>query len=265
MPSPGSNSETMTHTTPQDGIVIQARTGSTRMPAKIIQPFDGDKCILGIIIDKCRKSRPDIPVIVATTVNGHDDVIEEIAAGHGALCYRGSEDDVLGRFIGAADRYGLDRVIRVCSDNPFLLTDSFAPMFAAQSISGADYTGYAFPDGRPTIKSHIGLFGELATTEALRRAAEMTDEKLYREHVTIYLYTHPEEFTVDLLPLPERLQCRTDLRLTLDTPEDFTLLKELYGRYQALRSPGTDALLELIDGNPEYGRIMKQNIALNEK
>ena len=249
----------------RDGIVIQARSGSTRMPAKILRPFDGDTRIIDIIIEKIKTSCPDTPIVVATTDNPADDTIAEIAAGHGVECWRGSEDDVLGRFIGAAEHFGFDRIIRVCSDNPFLLTDSFPAMFDCQSRSGADYVGYCFPDGRPTIKSHLGLFAELATTDALRRAAAATDEKLYREHVTIYLYTHLEEFSVELMPLPDFLQTRTDLRLTLDTPEDFALLSELYRRHRDETDGSPRALVALVDSNPAYGSVMKENIARNEK
>lgn len=249
-----------------DGIVIQARSGSTRMPAKILLPFCCSETILDIIIEKIKRSCPDLPVIVATTENLSDDRIAEVARAHGVGCFRGSEDDVLSRFIGAADEFGLDRLIRVCSDNPFLQTDSFPALFAAADVNpGADYVAFAFPGGRPTIKSHLGLYAELATTDALRRAAAATQEKLYREHVTIYLYTHPEEFTSVYMPLPPALRDRTDLRLTLDTPSDFALLQELYSRLGAETDTSLPSLLQLVDSNPDYGRIMKQNIAQNEK
>ncbi len=249
-----------------DGIVIQARSGSTRMPAKILQPFDGELTILDIILEKIKRDCPGKTVVVATTERPADDRIEAIAHQHGVECFRGSEDDVLARFIGAAEHYGLDRIIRVCSDNPFLLTGAFAELFAASDAHPeADYVAFAFPDGRPTIKSHLGLYAELSTTAALRRAAEATTEKLYREHVTIYLYTHPADFSICLLPLPEELQCRTDIRLTLDTPQDFKLLNELYKRLHCETTGTLAELLGLVDSNPEYGRIMKQNISQNEK
>lgn len=232
------------------------------MPAKILLPFDGERRIIDIILDNIKRSCPDKTIVLATTDAPRDDCFEAIAAAHGVECFRGSEDDVLARFIGAAERFGLDRMVRVCSDNPFLITDSFAAMFDTAARTGADYVGYCFPDGRPTIKSHLGLYAELATTDALRRAAAATDEKFYREHVTIYLYTHPDEFDVQLIPLPEFLAARTDLRLTLDTPEDFRLLSELYRRHAG----GTpEQLVALVDSDPEYGRIMKQNILKNEK
>ncbi|MDE5745796.1 MAG: aminotransferase, partial [Paramuribaculum sp.] len=146
----------MSEISDRDGIVIQARSGSTRMPSKILRAFDGETRIIDIIIEKIKKSCPDKTIVVATTENPSDNIIADIVAAHKVECFRGSEEDVLDRFIGAADKFGLDRIIRVCSDNPFLQTDSFNELFKAQSCSGADYVAFAFPDGRPTIKSHLG-------------------------------------------------------------------------------------------------------------
>ncbi|MDE6651956.1 MAG: aminotransferase, partial [Paramuribaculum sp.] len=131
--------------------------------------------------------------------------------------------------------------------------------------SGADYVAFAFPDGRPTIKSHLGLYAELATTDALRRAAAATDEKLYREHVTIYLYTHPQDFSIEYQPLPDFLQSRTDIRLTLDTPADFALLQELYSRHKIETDGSLKSLIQLVDSEPRYHSVMKENIEQNEK
>ena len=249
----------------RDGIVIQARSGSTRMPAKILRPFDGDTRIIDIILERIKKSCSDTPIVLATTTSEADDTLEEVARKYGVLCWRGSENDVLDRFIGAAEHFGFDRIVRVCSDNPFLQTDTFATLFERQSETGADYVGFGFPDGRPTIKSHLGLYAELATVEALRRAAQTTSEPLFHEHVTNYLYSHPDDFSVSLIDLPDFLRERTDLRLTLDTPEDFALLSELYRRHRDETDGTVRSLVQLVDSNPAYGAIMKQNIEKNEK
>lgn len=249
----------------RDGIVIQARSGSTRMPSKILRPFDGDKRIIDIILEAIKRSCPSATIVLATTDNPADDTLEAVARRHGVECFRGPEEDVLARFIGAAERFGIDRLIRVCSDNPFLQTDTFYTLFKAHDASRADYVAYGFPDGRPTIKSHLGLFAELTTLDALRRVAASTDEKLYREHVTIYEYTHPEQFKIELLPLPEFLQARLDLRLTLDTPSDFALLSKLYTLHRDTTDRSLKALVDLVDSTPAYGEIMKHNIEENEK
>ena len=169
------------------------------------------------------------------------------------------------RNLGAAEQFGINRLIRVCSDNPFLRADSFQALLEAHDCQPADYVAFGWPDGRPTIKSHIGLFAELTTLDALRRAASLTDEQLYHEHVTIYLYTHPEAFSVRLLPLPTGLESRQDLRFTLDTPDDFSLLGSLYAEWYEKTDRSLSALLQTVDARPEYLERMRENIKRNEK
>ena len=237
----------------KDGIIIQARTGSTRLHNKILLPFYGGQRIIDILIGNIKQACADKTIVLATTDRPQDDILAEVAREAGICCYRGDEDNVL------------DRFIRVCSDNPFLRPDSFRAFFKEHDTRPADYIAYGFADGRPTIKSHLGLFAELTTADALRRAAAATQEKLYIEHVTIYLYTHPEAFSVRLLPLPDELEGRLDLRFTLDTMEDFTLLQELYVAFCEQTDHSIHALLRLVETHPEYRVKMLENIAKNEK
>lgn len=249
----------------KDGIIIQARTGSTRLHNKILLPFYGGQRIIDILIDNIRQACIGKTIVLATTNRPQDDVLAEVAREAGICCYRGDEDNVLDRFIQAAEAFHLDRFVRVCSDNPFLRPDSFLTFFDEHDTRPADYIAYGFADGRPTIKSHLGLFAELTTTDALRRVATATQEKLYIEHVTIYLYTHPEEFRVRLLSLPDELEGRLDLRFTLDTMEDFILLQELYAAFYEQTDHSIHALLRLVEEHPEYRAKMLENIAKNEK
>lgn len=255
----------------KDGIIIQARTGSTRLHNKILLPFYNGQRIIDILIANIRQACPDKCIVLATTTRPQDDVLAEVARQAGIHCFRGDEDNVLDRFIRAAEAFGIDRLIRVCSDNPFLRPDTFNDFFAAHTALSreasvpVDYLAYGFADGRPTIKSHLGLYAELTTTDALRRAAATTQEKLYIEHVTIYLYTHPDEFRVRLLPLPAELEGRFDLRFTLDTMEDFTLLQELYATYREQTDHSVHALLQLVEAHPDCRARMLENIARNEK
>ena len=249
----------------KDGIIIQARTGSTRLHNKILLPFYGGKRIIDLLIDNIKRSCPGKFVVLATTFLPQDDILMKVAHEHDIYCYRGSEDDVLSRFIGAAEAFGIDRIIRVCSDNPFLQTDSFPLFFEQADQQPVDYLSYAFADGRPTIKTHLGLFAELTTLDALKRVATLTDEKLYREHVTIYLYTHPEKFSIRYIPLAENLEGRFDLRFTLDTYDDFILLQKLYKEWYETTPRTLSSLLQLLTHHPDYTEMMKKNILQNEK
>lgn len=249
----------------RDGIIIQARTGSTRLHNKILLPFYKEQRIIDLLIGNIKAAHPDKCIVLATTNRPQDEVLAEVAAEWGIACFRGDEENVLDRFIGAAEAFGLDRFIRVCSDNPFLRPESFDLFFDVHTANPADYIAYGFADGRPTIKSHLGLYAELTTLEALKRAAAQTQEKLYIEHVTIFLYTHPETFKVRLLPLPEVLEGRLDLRFTLDTMEDFTLLQELYRTVYEETDRSVEALLQVVERHPDYRLKMLENIARNEK
>lgn len=248
-----------------DGIIIQARTGSTRLASKILLPFYGEKRIIDIMIGNIKKNYPDKCIVLATTDKPQDDVLQHIAEENGINFFRGSEDNVLDRFIKAAESFNLDRFIRVCSDNPFLQVDTFGDLFAVHDAHPVDYTAFGFSDGTPTIKTHLGLFSELTTLDALRKAAKATQEKLYIEHVTIYLYTHQKEFSVQLLPLPVYLDGRLDLRFTLDTMEDFTLLQELYASFVENTDQSVESLLKLVESKPAYREKMLMNIQRNNK
>lgn len=248
-----------------DGIIIQARTGSTRLHNKILLPFYGKQRIIDILIDNIRACNPGKKIVLATTNLPQDDVLEEVAINSNIHCFRGEEENVLNRFIGAAECFGLNRFIRVCSDNPFLQANSFQQLFDEHDTNPYDYIAFGFKGGKPTIKSHLGLFAELTTTDALKRVAALTQEKLFIEHVTIYLYTHPEQFSVRLLALPSVLEDRFDLRFTLDTAEDFSLLGEVYAAFLSLENRSLENLIQLASSNPEWKAKMLGNIKKNEK
>ena len=249
----------------KDGIIIQARTGSTRLHNKILLPFYGGQRIIDILIGNINRPAPIrllcLPLPTVRRMIYWQRLpakLVSVATGETRTMYSTA-------LSGLPKHSTLTAFIRVCSDNPFLRPDSFRAFFKEHDTRPADYIAYGFADGRPTIKSHLGLFAELTTADALRRAAAATQEKLYIEHVTIYLYTHPEAFSVRLLPLPDELEGRLDLRFTLDTMEDFTLLQELYVAFCEQTDHSIHALLRLVETHPEYRVKMLENIAKNEK
>ncbi len=212
------------------GIIIQARAGSSRLPGKMLMPFYKDLTILEIIVRNLLDHFEAGQIIVATTLSSKDDAIEKIGKNLGVHTFRGSENDVLDRFISAAEQFGLQNIIRVCGDNPLLqaqdvkyLAEHYIPV-----AETTDYMSFAFPDGTPVIKSHLGLYTEATTLQALKKVVSLTGENLYHEHVTNYMYAHPENFHCRFLSLPDNLKDRKDLRMTIDTLEDFNLMKEIF-------------------------------------
>lgn len=207
------------------GVVIQVRTGSTRLPNKSILPFYRNKGVFELMLEKLL-SAVEIPIIVATTTNSNDDIIVDIVKRFKSVnIFRGSENNVLQRFIEASEQYSLNKIIRVCSDNPFIETYSLKKLINVFSVKELDYLGYCI-DGIPSIKTHYGFWAEAVSFDSLVRTAGLTSEQHYIEHVTNFIYSNPEKFKVDFIDSDYIFDSR--LRLTMDTFEDFILQKKIF-------------------------------------
>ena len=246
------------------GIIIQARLGSTRLPRKILKQFYGGKTLLETVIANLQRVE-GAKVIVATSVNPNNDELESFLKERGITVFRGSEDDVLSRFIGAAEENNVDGIVRICSDNPFLDWHGVAALIERAKTSDADYIGYRIND-TPSIKTHFGFWGEFVTLKALKHVAATTEEKPAHEHVTIHIYTHPDEYKCEWIECPSFLQGRNDIRLTVDNIEDFENAQRAYATlYDANPVFGLDDVVKYIDSNEDLRESMKQMIENNQK
>ncbi len=244
------------------GIIIQARQGSTRFPGKMLKPFYNNESVLDILISKLKKIYPSVPLVLATTQNKEDDAIEELGNKHNVEVYRGSTENVLGRFIEAAEKNNLDSIIRICADNPFLDMRHIQILMDELEKGNLDYVSYQTPEGVPVIQSHLGLFAEAVSLDALKKVANQTVNPEYLEHVTNYIYKHPDEFNIKFLSLPAYFKDADTIRLTLDTEADFELEKEIY---KELRLRNTYKLIKHIKSRPEWLEIMQKEIRKNQK
>lgn len=240
--------------------------GSTRLPGKLLLPFYKGRTILDILLDKLsRIERADI--IIATTTNVSDNPIADKAELMGVKCYRGDEQDVLSRFIGAAEYYGVDKIVRVCSDNPFIDIGSMQRLVDVAGTSEADYISFDV-EGRPSILTHYGFWAEYVSLRALLKVTQKTGDVFYHEHVTNYIYKHPSEFSIEWLDVEKEIIHNRDIRLTIDTESDFKnagqlfaiLCNEKEGRY-----PSAKEVVEYIKEHPAYQVMMKEEIRKNEK
>ena len=246
------------------GIIIQARLGSTRLPRKILKQFYGGKTLLETVIANLQRVE-GAKVIVATSVNPNNDELESFLMERGITVFRGSEDDVLSRFIEAAEANGVDGIVRICSDNPFLDWHGVAALIERAKTSDADYIGYRIND-TPSIKTHFGFWGEFVTLKALKHVAATTEEKPAHEHVTIHIYTHPDEYKCEWIECPSFLQGRNDIRLTVDNIEDFENAQRAYATlYDANPDFGLDDVVKYIDSNEDLRKSMRQMIENNQK
>lgn len=240
------------------GIFIQARTGSTRLPNKMVRPFYDGKCILEIILDRFIDNGFKEKTFLLTTTSVGDDRLVEIAESKGIKYFRGQEEDVLDRFVQAAELFQIDSVIRVCADNPFLDIQSINRLIKNAS-SEADYYSFKLSNEKPVILNHIGIYAELVKAETLKKVHDSVHEKIYREHVTNYIHTNPDKFVVDLEKAPVGYE-NTDIRLTCDTEEDFKMLQEIYSTHHDLNDKLELLILEILK-NEDWMRIMQSQIS----
>ena len=246
------------------GIIIQARLGSTRLPGKILLPFYGEQTIIDILLEKMHQAT-DAQVIIATTTSPGNDLLVRHLESNGELVFRGSENDVLNRFIKAAEEYQLKGIIRICSDNPFLDPEGIRTLIDKAQQSNAQYIGFRI-NNLPSIKTHFGFWGEYVTLDALRQVAWSTDAPLAHEHVTIHIYTHPEEYHCEWINCPDFIQGRNDIRLTVDTQEDFENAQQVYSDLCTMQPNfGLREVVNYIDQHEELRSSMKRIIELNAK
>ncbi|MDA3904500.1 MAG: glycosyl transferase family 2 [Bacteroidales bacterium] len=210
------------------GIIIQARVGSTRLPNKMILPFYNQMGIFEILLRRLIPIAERIPIIVATTESTKDNIIADIALKNGMKIFRGSEENVLGRFLEASKEYNLEKIIRICADNPFLDIDDLEHQINDFYKRNVDYWCYCKEDLTPSIKTHYGFWSEGVSREALINVFEATHEKKYLEHVTNYIYENSDLFKIYYKSIPKIIENKYYLRLTIDTLKDFNVSKSIY-------------------------------------
>lgn len=192
--------------------------GSTRLPGKVLQPAAG-RPLLALMLERVRAFDAVDEVVVATTVLERDDVIAQLASDAGFAVYRGSEDDVLDRFRGAAEQAGAGTVVRLTSDCPLMVGEAIDAVLDGLA-GGADLATNAPPEGRTWPD---GLDAEAFSREALDRLAATTTDQADREHVTRGFHLGAD-WTVREVHLPRDLG---DVRITVDTAEDLELVRAL--------------------------------------
>jgi spore coat polysaccharide biosynthesis protein SpsF len=167
---------------PRTVAIIQARTGSTRLPGKALMDFGG-RSLLAYLVERISRARTLDEIIVATTTNPNDNVIIEECERHGFPNFRGSETDVLGRYVSASRAAGAGIIVRVTADNPFTDPDSIDRVVDAIHECKVDY---AIEMNLP-----VGTAGEALTWKALSCIDVVANTPRWREHVTLYAKENP--------------------------------------------------------------------------
>jgi spore coat polysaccharide biosynthesis protein SpsF len=197
-------------------VILQARMASRRFPGKALK-WLGDRPVLVWCLERLRAGVAG-PVVVATTSNPEDDILEEVAERCGAPVFRGPDRDVLRRFVLAADRFGATSVVRATADNPAVDIDAPLRVLELLLRTGADYV--------VEVDLPHGTAVEAVSVEALVKADAIATDADDREHVTPLLRRDRRLFNALQTAAPGRLR-RPDLRLTIDTPEDLWFMERV--------------------------------------
>ncbi len=212
-------------------LILQARMGSTRLPGKSLLPLAG-RPLLARMLERVRRARRVNEIVVATTRKPEDDALAELVAAEGAAVYRGAENDLVERYRCAAEVYQAGLVVRLPADNAVPEPDEIDRIIEYHlrgesefSSNLAEVLGNGYPDG-------IGA--EVFERSALEEIAARPLNLMLREHPHLNFFDYraqkpvePERFRVGTIECPAAFR-RPDLRLDVNTAEDYRFLAQLY-------------------------------------
>jgi len=211
---------------------IEARMGSSRLPGKVLKDING-KPVLRRLIDRLRMCQKVDEVVVATSTNQGDDVLADWCEINDVLCYRGSEDDVLDRVVGAQKFAESEIVVEITGDCPLTdpeIVDMGVETFLAHSVEVVSNCG-------PILTWPMGQYVQVFPLALLEEVNRNIDDPAVHEHVSLYFYEHPERYRLIELIAPRRLQA-PEWRMQLDYPEDLHFLNEIYKRLEPIHGEG---------------------------
>ncbi len=229
--------------------VIQARLTSTRLPKKIMLDLC-EKPLLWHVVERVKQARLINDIVLAIPDTPSNDELGFFIKKMAWNLFRGSEDDVLSRYYHASVQFEADIIVRVTSDCPLIDPTVIDETIKRHILDGNDYTAVGVEGGFPR-----GLDVEVFSFKSLEIAYSKAVERYEREHVTLFIYQNPKLFKINFIEAKGSLK-RPDIRLTVDTEEDLSLIREIY---LALNNYGnrftTEDVLALIDGNPHLKSI----------
>jgi spore coat polysaccharide biosynthesis protein SpsF (cytidylyltransferase family) len=231
-------------------IVIQARVGSQRLPAKVLFAIGG-KPLIGWVIARTQQATRAPRTICALPDTAPNGALADVCARFGAEVYRGSEHDVLSRYLDCSDHYGLTDVVRITGDCPLIDPAVIDRLIDAHLEGDWDLTWNpvdepgAFPRGMDV---------EVVRVSALRAAAARSPAGPYREHVTLYLVDHPAEFRIQCV-MPRPGEARHELRLCVDHEADAELVCSVICQMGGRVDFTLSEIIAFLDASPEVARL----------
>ena len=227
--------------------ILQARVSSTRLPGKVLEPILGKPMILRQI-ERLRASNEIDKIVVATSSEVSDDALVNALNSAGVDYFRGNLNDVLSRFAACLSDYPAHNVIRLTADCPLADPEVIDSVIRHHRNSGAEYTSNTLKRTYPR-----GLDVECFTEDAFLKLQEFDLNSQEREHVTMGFYQRPDIF--ELENVADDID-RSELRWTVDYPEDLDFVRKIYGQLLSDSFLFTSSdIRELISRNPELNRL----------
>ena len=228
---------------------IEARVGSTRLPGKVLREIMG-RPMLELMIERVRKAKHIDEIIVATSVNPKDDVLEALAWRMGVKCYRGSEEDVLSRVLEAVKSVAGDHIVELWGDTP--LIDPIIIDGAVRYYQDNNFDCVGTDKGYPWGMSML-----IFPTVVLEEVHGITNDPVDRENVSTYINWHPQKYKLSKCPCPSHLH-RPEIRLTVDELADFELVKSIFEHFGSGNLFfDTAAIIKFLDEHPDIKGLNK--------
>jgi spore coat polysaccharide biosynthesis protein SpsF len=227
-------------------VMIQARTGSSRLPGKVLSQIE-NKSMIWHVINRVKKIKSVQQIVLITTNDESDQVLLDIAKNEDIMGFAGDTTNVLSRHYQCALKTSADPIIRITSDCPIIdpyLVEDMLQFFLTHNY---DYVSNIHPATYPD-----GLDVEIFSFQTLEKTfldAKLNSEK---EHVTPYVEKHPELFNIFNFENDEDL---SHIRLTVDEKEDLELIQHLYSVMSPKNDFGLNEIKNIISKNPELFRI----------
>jgi spore coat polysaccharide biosynthesis protein SpsF len=235
---------------------IEARCRSSRLPGKVLKPILG-KPMLELMIERLKRARTLDGLVIATTDLAADEPIVALGARLGVGVFRGSEDDVLARVLGAARAAAADVIVELTGDSPLHDPAIVDKVVADFRMGGADFVCNFLPYSTPR-----GTDARVFTTDALDEINRTSADPADHEHVSLHFWEHPEKYRLRNVTtdLPAAV---AEYRLTVDTLEDFRLVEAVYEELYPRNPAFTIAdVIELFGRRPE---LLSINRAIEQK
>jgi len=229
-------------------IIVQARMASTRLPGKVMLPVLG-KSILALMMERLQMIQHEAVLVIATSVNPEDDIIEQEARLLNIPCYRGDQNNLLDRHYQAALLYNADVVLKIPSDCPLIdpqAIDRVLTYFFEQD-NMPDYASNLHPATWPD-----GNDVEIMTMACLKQAWENAEKNLELEHTTPYIWENPQLFSIGNVSWETGLDYSMSHRFTIDYQEDYLFIKRVFEElYPTNKSFSCADILDLLNRKPE--------------